>query len=1018
MAYAEIIPSETELPEPDAGDRTLAILELLEVGGAVQQLGANQPFDAGDPDKVWIVVAGAIDLFLAPSGIADDGKEGSADSTGTRHHILRISEGDLFFGLNTARRPLQILAVPTLGCEIVEAPRDRVLAFLKHEDVGGEAIDLLIQRWIERIAVDQANPALPAMALQLVPGLAATLPEGSSILPAGETAIIEAPAGALTLGGSIVVDQWIDREIVTVPVHDNFWFTLRQELSVTPLTVAEWMQRPDFADGLAVLHDLVLAATAKAAVAREEHFGETIVQSRLYGETRFSGALRTLVGIVSTGQRNLAPPSGNPLIAAASLVYQALGGQLRLTSVEEETIASSRDPIGEIGRITGFLYRRVTLTGNWWRRDHGPILTWYGEDQRPCAIVSSSPRRYWLVDGATAERRRLTDEVARTVSPNGYTFVLPFPTGRLQPFQLLVFGARVVWRDAWWVVGTIIATGLLTLVMPVVTGWIMDPVIPEGDFEQLMVLTTALVVSGISTTGLNGIQSISMLRIEGAMNQRVQAAVWDRLLKLPVSFFRAYSIGDLANRAMSIDQIRQIFSGTVTASLTHGVSGLFSLALIFYYNWLLALFGVFIAVIFVGISYLIGRAVKKRNREITTLTGSLQGLVVQLLNGVPRLRLSGADRSAFARWAERYVALTLATYRQARLNNLATVFRSFFNYMGPMTIFLVIGFSTGTIWEIFYTKTSWSDMDPTIITKFIAAGDFVAFNVAFANFMQAVFGMSQTALALLNVPPLYDRVRPILDEPEETRDDASEDPGQIEGNVEIRDVFFRYRSDLPLVLKGLSVTAERGQFIAIVGPSGAGKSSLVRLLLGFDQAEQGSIFIDSKDVRYLNKRALRRQIGVVLQSGRILSGSVFHNITAGANMTRDDAWEAARIAGLDNDIKAMPMGMDTFLNEGATTISGGQRQRLMIARAVARRPKLLIFDEATSALDNVNQETVSRNLETLKSTRIVIAHRLSTIAHADIIYVVVGGVIVEAGNFESLMAKEGVFADLAKRQMA
>ncbi len=1012
MAYAEVLRPEAEFSAPVL-DPVLVVVETLGADVTVQRRGANQPFDAGDPARAWFVVAGGIDLFL----VDDETREDDANFGSARHHMLRVGAGDLVFGLADPRRRSHVLAVPTLGCEIIEVARDRLLALLKREDGAGEAAAVLLHRWIERIAVDPVNRPLPSSALQLVPGEEAVLPEGGAILPAAETAVIIAPSSALELGGALALDEW-GSGIVTVPVHDNFWFSIRQEIRVTPLTVGEWLHRPRFAEDLDFLHALVLAAAAQAAVAREAELGATIVQHRAYDETRFAGALRTLVNIVSAGRGDVAPASGNPLIAAANLVYQALGGRLRLTSVEEEAVTSSRDAIDELGRATGFLYRRVSLTGEWWRSDHGPILTWYGDDQRPCAIVSSAPRRYWLVDGATLERRRLTEAVARTVSPNGYTFVMPFPTGRMRPFQILAFGARVVWRDAWWVVGTIIVTGLLALITPIVTGWIMDPVIPEGDFRQLMVLTTALVVSGISTTGLNGIQSISMLRIEGAMNQRVQAAVWDRLLKLPVSFFRGYSVGDLANRAMSIDQIRQIFSGTVTASLTHGVSGLFSLALIFYYNWILALFGVFVAVIFVGISYLIGRAVRKRNREINTLTGSLQGLVVQLLNGVPRLRLSGADRSAFARWAERYVALTQATYRQARLNNMATVFRSFFNYMGPLVIFLVIGFATGTIWEIFYTKTSWSDMDPTVIGKFIATGDFVAFNVAFANFMQAVFGLSQTALALLNVPPLYERVRPILDELEETRDDASEDPGQVEGRVEIRDVFFRYRPDLPLVLKGLSLTAERGQFIAIVGPSGAGKSSLVRLLLGFDQAEQGSIFIDSKDVRYLNKRALRRQIGVVLQSGRILSGSIFHNITAGANMTRDDAWEAARIAGLDNDIKAMPMGMDTFLNEGATTISGGQRQRLMIARAVARRPKLLIFDEATSALDNVNQETVSRNLETLKSTRIVVAHRLSTIMHADVIYVLVGGVIVETGTYEQLMAKDGHFAELAKRQVA
>jgi NHLM bacteriocin system ABC transporter ATP-binding protein len=1013
MAYAELLQPEPDVTAPDTLDPMRTALGALGVPAAVQRLGANQPFAADDPGRVWFVLAGAVDLFLVEGDIAEDG----AVAGGERYHLLRIGAGDLFFGLNDARRLLHVLAVPTIGCEIVEETRDRFLALLTGDDARSVAAGLLVGRWIERIAVDHANHELPATATQLAPDQEMVLLEGAAVLPVAETVVVEAPADALALGGAIELGERISGG-VTVPVRDNFWFAVRREIRVAPLAVGPWMRRPSFVEDLEFLHALVLGSAVQAAIARRAEFAAKIVQTRDQDETKFSNALRGLVDIVSAGRHDLAPVSANPLIAAAALVYEALGGRLRLSSVEEETIATSRDPVGEIGRITGFLYRRVILTGEWWRGGHGPILTWYSDAQRPCAIVPSSPHRYWLVDGATLERRRLTAAVAKTVSANGYTFVLPFPAGRLRPIQLLLFGARIVKSDFWWVVGTIIATGLLALVTPIVTGWIMGDVIPQGEIQQLWVLTTALVVSGISTTGLNGIQSVALLRIEGAMNQRVQAAVWDRLLKLPVSFFRRYSVGDLANRAMGIDQIRQIFSTTVTASLTHGISGLFSLALIFYYNWILALFGIFVAAVFVAISYPIGRAVRKRNREITFLTGSLQGLVVQLLNGVTRLRLSGAERSAFARWAERYVDLTLATYRQARLNNLATVFRSVFNNLAPLTIFLVIGFATGTIWEIFYTKTSWAEMNQTAISSFISVGSFVAFNVAFANLMQAVFGLSQTALTLLNVPPLYERVKPILEEEEETRDDSSEDPGQIEGRVEVRDVYFRYRADLPLVLNGLSFTAERGQFVAIVGPSGAGKSSLVRLLLGFDQPEQGSIFFDSKDVRYLNKRALRRQIGVVLQNGRILSGSIFHNITAGANMTRDDAWEAARIAGLDQDIKAMPMGMDTFLNEGATTISGGQRQRLMIARAIARRPKLLIFDEATTALDNENQEMVSRNVEALKSTRIVIAHRLSTIVRADVIYVIVNGAVVESGTFDTLMAKGGVFSELARRQMA
>jgi ATP-binding cassette subfamily C protein len=320
------------------------------------------------------------------------------------------------------------------------------------------------------------------------------------------------------------------------------------------------------------------------------------------------------------------------------------------------------------------------------------------------------------------------------------------------------------------------------------------------------------------------------------------------------------------------------------------------------------------------------------------------------------------------------------------------------------------------LFATFQDPKDWSSLTATIATV-LPPPIFVAFNVAYGQFIASVFGLAKSWISLLNVAPLHQRARPILEAAVETRGSA-QDPGEIIGNVEIRDIHFRYAPDSPPVLNGLTLLAEAGKLIAVVGPSGAGKSSLVRLLLGFDDPQRGSIFIDGKDIRHLNKRALRQQFGVVLQNGRVLSGSVYHNITAGAHVSREEAWEAARIAGLDKDIRALPMGMDTFLNEGASTISGGQRQRLMIARAVVRRPKLLIFDEATSALDNQTQEEVRRNLEKMNCTRIVIAHRLSSIANADRIYVLDGGQVVEQGSADQLMALNGRFAEMARRQIA
>jgi ATP-binding cassette subfamily C protein len=545
----------------------------------------------------------------------------------------------------------------------------------------------------------------------------------------------------------------------------------------------------------------------------------------------------------------------------------------------------------------------------------------------------------------------------------------------------------------------------------------MDPIIPEAQTDQLTVLISALVIIGISLTAFSFVQSLSMLRLESHMDNRVQGAVWVHLLNLPASFFRGFTVGDLANRASGINGIRGVLTGTINSSLVSGISGLFSLLLIIWYNWRLALVGILIAVAYCSIIYLIGRRILARNRETMALTGRLQGLVLQILSAVSKLRVAGAERRAFSRWSSVYLESVLVGLHQRRLNNRLIVFKSIVQYLAVLAALATIGAEAGQLLAFFHTPTEWSDIMGQGLHSAMPTASFIAFNVAYGQFLGAMFGLTQTAVEVLNVKPLWERVTPVVQAEEEVYEGAA-DPGDIEGSIEIANVQFRYAPDAPLVLHGLTLHVPRGQFVAIVGPSGAGKSSLIRLLLGFEKPEAGSILIDGMDLQWLDKRAVRRRFGVVLQNGRLLAGSIYNNIAAGAPVSRDEAMQAARMAGLDKDIEAMPMGLETVLSEGAATLSGGQRQRLMIARAIVRRPRVLIFDEATSALDNETQAQVSHNLETLACTRIVIAHRLSTIIHADLIYVIDQGRVVEQGTYQELMAKNGTFTALAKRQIA
>jgi ATP-binding cassette subfamily C protein len=307
-------------------------------------------------------------------------------------------------------------------------------------------------------------------------------------------------------------------------------------------------------------------------------------------------------------------------------------------------------------------------------------------------------------------------------------------------------------------------------------------------------------------------------------------------------------------------------------------------------------------------------------------------------------------------------------------------------------------------------------LEATKPTSGFSVGSFVSFNGAFGQFLAGVLGLVGALNTIVAVVPLYERLRPILEAPSETKADSAT-PGVMGGEVRLSHATFRYNPEGPPTLDNVSLKIASGEYVAFVGASGSGKSTILRLVLGFEQPESGAVYLDGLDLATLDLRAMRRQIGVVLQSGRLQAGSIFENIVGAAPLTMDDAWEAARLAGLASDIEAMPMGLHTVLSEGAQGISGGQRQRLLIARALVRKPRLLILDEATSALDNRTQAAVKETLDKLNVTRIVVAHRLSTITDVHRIFVFDQGRLIETGGYKELLERGGHFAALARRQL-
>jgi ATP-binding cassette subfamily C protein len=488
------------------------------------------------------------------------------------------------------------------------------------------------------------------------------------------------------------------------------------------------------------------------------------------------------------------------------------------------------------------------------------------------------------------------------------------------------------------------------------------------------------------------------MRIIQKGNARVQCGIWDRLLNMHVSFFRNYTAGGLAMRANSISEISTHLKGPVTLTALAALFTSFNLALMFYYSSTLAVTGAVLIAIAHGVALLLGRSQFATHRRIQSMRGEIGGLILQMILGIGKIRTAGAETRVFARWALSFEKRVKAQYSARRAEMASSIFSGVYSNLCTMILFIIIAFYS--------------------TEQRMSVGTFLAFNAAFGAFLAARLSMGGALLTFISLIFLYERCVPILKaQPEVDEALQLRAPGRLNGRVEVNQVNFRYDRNGSFVLDGVSLRAAPGEFVAAVGPSGAGKSTLIRLHLGFESPEFGAIYFDGQEQSHVDVESLRRQMGVVLQNGKLIPGSIFHNIAGPANLNLDDAWRAVRLAGIEDDIRAMPMQMRTIIMEGGGGFSGGQKQRLMIARALAGNPRILLFDEATSALDNRTQAVVSRSIESLRLTRIVIAHRLSTIVNADRIYVVSQGRIVQTGTYADLMAQEGLFKQLATRQV-
>ena len=658
-----------------------------------------------------------------------------------------------------------------------------------------------------------------------------------------------------------------------------------------------------------------------------------------------------------------------------------------------DSITDVNDQLEYLLRPYGIMRRTVQLEKGWHKDAVGALLTTRVEDGSIVAMIPSGLSGYSYYDVSSGKHVKITGKNEAQFDNEAIAFYKPFPLRKIGIPDLFAYMAQAI--NVSDIVLLAVATLVITLVaklLPRINSLLYGSIVDSGSVSLLVTAAVFLICVNISSQLFGAIKTLFETRINTKLDISVAAATMMRVLSLPAPFFKEHSAGELSSRVSSMSLLCEML---VSSLLTTGLTSVFSLIYISdIFNYAPALVVPSLLIILATTIFsVISTLVKmKLVRKQMATEATVSGISYSLISGVQKIKLSGSEKRAFAKWGEAYSKNAALAYNTKPFIAANSAFATLISLVGTIVLYY------------------------EAVQSNISVSDYIAFFSAYGLISGAFAGLVSIAQNIAQINPILEMVKPIMDTAPEVSE-GKEVVTSLSGAIELNNVSFRYSESTPNIVDDMSLKIRPGQYVAIVGKTGCGKSTLMRLLLGFETPQKGAIYYDGKDMNSIDLKSLRRKIGVVMQEGKLFQGDIFSNITISAPwLTLDEAWEAAEMSGIADDIKRMPMGMHTIISEGSGGISGGQRQRLMISRAIAPKPKILMFDEATSALDNITQKTVSESLDSLKCTRIVIAHRLSTIRHCDRIICLDGGHIIEDGTYDELIAAGGFFAELVARQ--
>ena len=963
-------------------------MALSEAAGAFPfSASGRDPFAIDDLRHCWLVKSGRIDLFVI--------KSNNGIQTGPRQFMASIFAGAVVFPMASMAAGDKTVMVQAVGnAEMIQLSFE---VFRNGEQAGPDSLCRLVDQWIETVAAGIPRKLCPQQAIALVPGAAELKAMPGQLLCSQSREILWCRVNS---GACMVSDEKYIHMLntgSTVPLINGNWLEAVDEVSAVALSTSEILRTESWPTLLSGWHFLMLELYELSSIAIVDERKNRLCWKQDFEEKLDDDSCRDLAAVLTSPNDIINHHKNSrgkrPLEYAWTLVAESQG--LPCSNAPFPADLSAEAALKTYAKDTGFKVRQITIPEQWWRKDSGPLIAFLDDrEETPVALIPRSASSYVIVNAVTRESVEANADTAKHLRPYGYLLYRQFPRRRLKLLDIVTFAANGNRNNIVMTVAMGMAGAVMGLIIPICTGIIFSRIIPDARYDQLLQLGVIIFSGAIAGSIFQLTLSIAMIRLEERADYHLQSAVIDRMLSLPVTFFRRFSAGDLSTRCQGITDMRTMLSDSAATLVIGGVFSLFYLTALFFYSIKMALMAVSFSMIFVAILVLLAFLTARILAKEYNYRGIIAGTMLEQITGVEKIRLANAEKRVFNIYTK-LLADYLAVHLKSRnFNTIQVSLNSVFPILSSIGFFYWIAAPDSGI----------------------SMGNFIAFNAMYVAFVATIIPMSLSVISWTNIIPLYDRTRPII----ETLPEISEtklDPGLLTGDLKVNNLCFRYSAEEQPILRNIDFSVKPGEFVAIVGSSGSGKSTLLRLLLGFEIPESGGIFYNNISLDRLDIRKMRRQIGVVLQNGQLFNGTVYENIVSGLDLSVEDAWRAAAAAGCDQDIREMPLQMQTMLSAGNGNISGGQKQRILIARSLIRNPRLIFFDEATSALDNQSQAIITRSLEQLKAARVIIAHRLNTIIGADRIYVMDKGVFVETGTFDELMKNNGMFAQIAQRQM-